>query len=194
MRALAFLRKLNLRFGVILASFAVVTWLVFRDEVMGPVLVPLRAVTAEGALTLIRMLGMEAIREGSIVYQPGGFAFEISRGCTGLVGAGLLVVSILAYPAARRNRLVGISLCVPAFLGINLVRLAHLFYTGVHQPELFHVLHQTVWQVGMAVVVFGLWFGWTVWSDRGGSVPAATSRESSTLRGEGSPVLGDLGT
>ncbi len=194
MRTLAVLPRLNLRFGVILAAFAVVTWLVFRDEVMGPFLIPLRALTAEGALTLIRLMGMEAIREGSTVYQPGGFAYEISRGGTGLVGAGLLIVSILAYPAAQGHRLVGISLCIPAFLGLNLVRLVHLFYAGVHRPAVFHVLHETVWQVGMGVAVFGLWFGWTVWADRVGGAPALAPPESSPLRRHKLPALGDLGT
>ena len=191
---MAFLRKLNLRYGIILAAFAAVTWLVFRDAVMGPVLVPLRALTAEGALTLIRLLGMEAIREGAVVYQPGGFAYEISPGCTALVGAGLLFVAILAYPAARHHRLVGISLCVPAFLGLNLVRLAHLFYAGVHRPEVFQVLHQTVWQAGMAVAVFGLWFGWTVWAHRAGGARAPAPPESSPVHRRRMPSLGDLGT
>ncbi len=194
MRIFAVPRRLNLQFGLILAAFAVVTWLVFRDEVMGPVLVPLRALTAEGALTLIRLMGMEAIREGSTVYQPGGFAYEVSRGCTGLVGAGLLIVSILAYPAARGHRHVGISLCVPAFLGLNLVRLVHLFYVGVYRPEVFHVLHETVWQAGMAVAAFGLWFGWTVWAHRADGAQKPAPPKSSPLHRHRLPALGDLGT
>ena len=187
-------RRLNLRFSLVLAAFAVVTWFVFRDEVMGPVLVPLRALTAEGALTLIRLMGMEAIREGSTVYQPGGFAYEVSRGCTGLVGAGLLIVSILAYPAARGHRLVGVSLCVPAFLGLNLARLVHLFYLGVYRPDVFHVVHEMVWQAGMAVAVFGLWFGWTIWANRAGVAQRQGPPRPSPLRRHGLPALGDLGT
>ena len=194
MRTLAVLPRLNVRFGVILAAFAVVTWLVFRDEVMGPVLVPLRALTAEGALTLIRLMGMEAIRDGSAIYYPGGFAYEISRGCTGLVGAGLLIVSILAYPAARGHRLVGVSLCIPAFLGLNLARLVHLFYLGVYRPDVFHVLHEIVWQAGMAVTVFGLWFGWTVWADRSGGAQRPVPPSSPPQRRHRLPALGDLST
>ncbi len=179
---------------LILAAFAVVTWLVFRDEVMGPVLVPLRAMTAEGAFTLIRLMGMEAIREGSAVYHPAGLAFEVSRGCTGLVGAGLLIVSILAYPAARGHRCVGVSLCVPAFLGLNLARLVHLFYLGVYRPDMFHVVHEIVWQVGMAVAVFGLWFSWTIWTDRAGVAPRQAPLKLSPLRRHRLLALRDLGT
>ena len=163
MRALALLKRLNLRYGGILVAYAAITWLIFRDEVMGPLLVPLRALTAEGALTVIQLAGMEAIRDGSAIYSPGGFAFEISRGCTGLVGAGLLVVATLAYPAARGYRFIGVSVCVPAFLGLNLARLVHLFHLGVYRPDLFHVFHTIVWQAIMAAAVFGLWFTWTTW-------------------------------
>ena len=179
-RALTFLKRLNLRYGGILAAYAAITWLVFRDEVMGPLLVPLRALTAEGALTVMQLAGMEAVRTGSAIYYPGGFAFEISRGCTGMVGAGLLVVAILAYPAARDRRVIGVSLCVPVFLGMNLVRLVHLFHLGVYRPDLFHVFHTVVWQVIMAAAVFGLWYGWIVWVQRAGVAPRLAASQSSS--------------
>lgn len=184
----------NLRFVLVLAAYAVVTWVVFRDEVMGLVLGPLRMWTAEAALTMIRLVGMEAARAGSIVYHPGGFAYEISRGCTGLVGAGLLVVAIAAYPASLGRRVAGISVCVPSFVGLNLVRLVHLFSLGVHQPDVFHVYHEVVWQVGMAVAVFGLWFGWTIWANRAGGSDHQSQRPVPSQRRLRSPALGDLGT
>jgi exosortase/archaeosortase family protein len=184
----------NLRFVFVLAAYAVVTWLVFRDEVMGLVLGPLRMWTAEAALTTIRLVGMEAARAGSVVYHPGGFAYEISRGCTGLVGAGLLVVAIAAYPASLGRRLVGISISVPTFLGWNLVRLVHLFSLGVHRPEVFHVYHEAVWQVGMAVAVFGLWFGWTIWANRPRDSHRQSRRPLSPRRRLRIAALGDLGS
>ena len=189
-----FTRRAGIRFGLILAAFAGITWLIFRDEVMGPVLVPLRMLTAQGALTFIRLAGMEAIREGAAVYHPAGFAYEISRGCTGLVGLGLLVVAILAYPSARSHRLLGIALCVPALIGLNLARLVHLFYLGVYRPEVFHVAHEIVWQAVMAVGVFVLWLGWTIWAHRADAALRRPPPSSSPLRGEYVPALGNLGS
>jgi exosortase/archaeosortase family protein len=165
-------RHVSFRFVVTLAVFAGVTFVVFRDTVMGPVLVPLRSLTAQITLALIRLAGMEAVREASIISHPNGFAYEISRGCTGLVGAALLAIAISAYPAARRSKLIGILVCVPTFAVINLVRLVHLFYLGVYQPQLFHTAHAVVWQLGMMAAVFGLWLGWTVRAGRRGSVEA----------------------
>jgi exosortase/archaeosortase family protein len=126
------------------------------------------------------------------VYHPGGFAYEISRGCTGLVGAGLLVVAITAYPASFGRRLVGISISVPTFLTLNMVRLVHLFFLGVHRPEVFHIHHEVVWQLGMALAVFGLWFGWTMWANRAGGSDRQSQRPLSPQRPLRIPALGDL--
>jgi exosortase/archaeosortase family protein len=160
----------RLRFALVLLSFIVLVWLVFRDEVMGPVLVPLKTLTAQVTVALIHLAGMDAIREASSVYHPGGFAYEISRGCTGFVGAALLAVAIAAYPSGRRNRLVGVALCVPLFIGINITRLVHLFYIGVYQPKIFHLFHEVLWEGGMMLAVFGMWLLWVLWADRHRSV------------------------
>jgi exosortase/archaeosortase family protein len=156
----------SVRYVGILAAFAAVTWLVFREAVLGPVLVPVRVATAEAAVSLIRAVGMEAERVGSAVLHPGGFAYEVSRGCTGLVPAALIAAAIGAYPAARYLRVVGIALAVPLMLGLNLVRLVHLFYLGVHRPAAFHFAHEVVWQGAVVIAVFVCWRGWIAWADR----------------------------
>jgi exosortase/archaeosortase family protein len=153
--------RLNLRLVLSLAVFVAFVLLAFRDEVMGPALVPLRTLTAQATLGLIHWAGMEAIREASAIYHPGGFAYEISRGCLGLVPVGVLAVSVLAHPGSLRPKLTGLALGVPLLVGLNLVRLVHLFYLGVRQPGLFHFAHQVVWQAVIVAAVFVLWLGWT---------------------------------
>jgi exosortase H (IPTLxxWG-CTERM-specific) len=163
---------LNLRYALLLAAVAALLWLAFRDEVMGAVLQPLRALIAQVTLGLIHGVGMQATREASAIYHPGGFAYEISRGCTGFVPAAMLGVSIAAYPAERRHKGVGLALGIPVLLGINLVRLVHLFYLGVHQSEWFHAAHTVVWEGLIILAVVGLWLGWAAWVDRGVRSPA----------------------
>lgn len=153
-------------FAAVLAVVAGALWLGFRDEVLGWVLVAWRIEVAKAVLALIRLTGMEAIREASAIYHAGGFAYEISRGCTGFVPAALLATSIAAYPAAARFRLAGLLLGVPLLLGINLARLVHLFYLGVHQPRWFHVAHTVAWEAIIVLAVVGLWLAWAVWTDR----------------------------
>ncbi|MGH7699278.1 MAG: archaeosortase/exosortase family protein [Gemmatimonadales bacterium] len=156
----------ELRFVAALCVFAAAAWLLFRDEVLGAALVDVRTATAEVAVALIRAVGMEAVRDGTTIYHPAGFGVEISRGCTPVIGATLLAVATLAYPVERRRRLVGVVIAVPLFVALNFVRLVHLFYLGVHEPGRFALAHETLWQGGVAVAIYGLWLAWKLWADR----------------------------
>lgn len=160
-------RRLSLRVVISLTIFVGVVLMVFQDEVVGPALAPLQVATARAVLGLIHLVGMAAVRDASAVYHPGGFAYEISRGCMGLVPVGLLIVATSAYPGRLWRKLQALALGIPLLLGLNLIRLLHLFYLGVHRPEAFHLAHQVVWQAAIVVAVFTLWLGTTFWIEAG---------------------------
>ncbi|UCF20196.1 MAG: hypothetical protein JSU87_01955 [Gemmatimonadota bacterium] len=155
--------RLNGRFVLSLAVFAGVVPLIFRDEVMGPVLLSLRVLTARATLTLIHWIGLEAVREASAIYHPGGFAYQISRGCMGLVPAALLGVAVLAYPGELRRKLAALAVTLPLLFGLNFVRLVHLFYLGVNRPGLFHLAHTVLWQAAIVLGVFTAWLACIAW-------------------------------
>jgi exosortase/archaeosortase family protein len=156
----------RLRFIAVMVSFAVAALVLFRESIVGPAFVPLREATAQVTLTLLHLIGFECVRFGTILYHPGGFGYEISRGCTGFVPAALIATAVLAYPASIRNRTWGILVGVPTFLLLNFIRLVHLFVIGVWWPARFDVAHEVVWQGVMMLSTFIIWFGWTIWSDR----------------------------
>jgi exosortase/archaeosortase family protein len=168
------LERLNPRLVRALAAFLALVLLVFRDEVVGTALLPLQTLTAQAVLALIHWAGLEAVREASAIYHPAGFAFEISRGCLGLVPAGFLVVSVLATSGSSRAKLVGLALGLPLLMAVNLARLLHLFYLGVRRPDLFDVAHQVVWQGVFVVTVFGLWLACTVGAAERAAAPRST--------------------
>jgi exosortase/archaeosortase family protein len=151
----------GLRFVSIVATFAVAVALVFRDEVVGPIVLPLRVLTARVVLVLVHGAGLDAVREVSALYHPGGFAYEISRGCLGLVPVAFLVVGVLAYPGERHRKLWALIIGVPALFALNLVRLVHLFYLGVNRPDLFPLAHQVAWQAAIVTAVFVFWLAAT---------------------------------
>ncbi len=157
------LGRLNSRFVVALAIFAGVVPLVFRDEVMGPVLLSLRVATAQATLALIHWTGMEAVREVSAIFHPGGFAYQISRGCMGLVPAALLGVAVLAYPGELRRKLAALAVALPLLFALNFARLVHLFYLGVNRPDLFHLAHTVLWQVAIVLGVLIAWLTCVAW-------------------------------
>lgn len=157
--------RLSARFIAALLVFILFVLLTFRDDVMGAALVSLRVLTARTILALIQSAGMEAVREASAIYHQGGFAYEISRGCMGLVPAALFGASVLAYPSAARHKLVGLAVGIPLLLALNLGRLLHLFYLGVYQPDLFHFAHQFLWQAVIVAAVVAAWLLWAKWVD-----------------------------
>ena len=158
--------RTELRFVLALLSLAAVMLLVYRDEIVGPVVMPLRVLTAKTVLLLLQGLGVEAVREASAIYHSGGFAFEISRGCMALVPALFLGAGIAAYPGSRRVKLVGWVAAIPLLLMLNFARLVHLFYLGVYRPEIFELAHRVLWESAIILAVIVLWLAWVVWADR----------------------------
>ncbi|NIR45335.1 MAG: hypothetical protein GWN99_13030 [Gemmatimonadetes bacterium] len=150
-------RAAGLRFVSIVATFAVGVAVGFRDEFVGPLLLPLRVLTARAVLVIVQGAGIDAFRDVSALYGPGGFAYQISRGCLGLVPVAFLVVGVLAYPGERRRKLQALAVGVPALFALNLARLVHLFYLGVYRPDLFSLAHQLFWQAGIVAAVFLVW-------------------------------------
>ncbi|MGH7321640.1 MAG: exosortase H, partial [Candidatus Rokuibacteriota bacterium] len=158
-------RQVNLRFLAVLAGFAGVVFLTYREEVLGTLVAPLTAWTAGVTLGLIRQAGMEATRVAAVVSHPSGFAYEIYYRCTGVLPVAFLATAILAYPGRWQRKLVGLLVGVPVLMALNLTRLVHLFYLGVHHPAVFDFAHSVLWEGLVILAILGLWLGWARWSD-----------------------------
>jgi exosortase H (IPTLxxWG-CTERM-specific) len=171
----------RLRFALTLAGAGVACWAGYRDAVVGPLVGPLEALAARVTAALAHAAGTEALRAGTVVYHPGGFAFQISRGCLGLVPLALLATGIVAYPASRRRKLWGLAVGLPALAALNLLRLVQLFITGVRWPGAFDLDHDVVWQVIVVLATLGIWLAWLRWADRGPARLAAPAQ----VEGEG---------
>jgi exosortase H (IPTLxxWG-CTERM-specific) len=170
----------RLRFALIVAGAGLACWAGYRDAIVGPLVRPLEALAAGATAGLVHVLGVEAIRLGTVVYHPGGFAFQVSRGCLGLVPLALLATGIVAYPAPGRKKLWGLLAGLPALAALNLLRLTQLFVTGVRWPGAFDVAHEVVWQVIVVLATLGIWLGWVRRVDRSPeplAAPAGGGRE-----------------
>jgi exosortase/archaeosortase family protein len=152
------------RLGALLAWLGVIV--LARSGAAAParILEPVTTVLASLVQSLVRWTGVEALRAGALLYVPGVFGYEIGIGCTGLLPAALVAVAILASPgtgaAKRRGLLVG----VPLVLAVNLLRLAHLFYLGIHSPRLFALAHAVLWEGAIVLITFATWLAWSRWS------------------------------
>ena len=158
-------RQLNLRFATVMAVFVGVVLLTYREDVLGSLLGPLTALTARMTVGLLHWLGMEAVRLATVISHPDGFTYEIYYRCTGSLPVAFLTVSILASPGTLRRKFVGLAVGLPILIALNLTRLVHLFYLGVHNPTAFDLAHTFLWEGFLILAIFGIWLGWTRWSD-----------------------------
>ena len=134
----------------------------------GPVrlLDPLAGLVASLTRAVLHGIGIAAQRLGTVLYVPGGFAYDITIGCTGLLPAAVLAVAILASPGTRGAKQRGLAVGVPLVLAVNLLRLVHLFYLGIHAPRHFVLAHTLLWEGTMVLFTFATWLVWTRWAAR----------------------------
>ena len=110
---------------------------------------------------LIQSGGGVCLRQASVLSNPGkGFAMEVRDGCNGVNVVILLWSAMLAYPATRKWRLIGLGAGLAAIQFLNLLRLISLFYLGQYSASIFEFAHLYLWETLIiidAMVVFGLW-------------------------------------
>lgn len=116
-----------------------------------------RVVTAASNLA-----GLEAQAgpEGIVSFADGAFRYTIVSECTGLMLMLLYGAAVLAYPATRRQRAIGLAAGIGTLFLLNLARLVSLGWVGLHAPTRFETVHAFWWQ-GFLVLATGL--GWLCW-------------------------------
>jgi exosortase/archaeosortase family protein len=151
---------MNSRYGLLLGLFSAIVILTYREEVLGALLGPVTAMTANTTFLILHLLKMNVVQEGTIIYQPGGFAYEIYYRCTGFLPVAGLAICILAHSGKIREKLIGLSIGIPFLILLNFVRLVHLFIVGVIKPTYFDFAHNIIWNTIIILVVLGFWLTW----------------------------------
>ena len=145
--------------GLFLAFF-------FRDPYLGTALHPIQTGIASITTALLGFIDIQVIQKSTILVHSGGFACEITPGCTGIIPLVLYIVAVLMYPARSSQKACGLILGILFLVGFNFVRLVHLVYLGTHHPSWFDIMHWVVWQSLIALAVVAAWWIWTGWVRR----------------------------
>lgn len=113
------------------------------------------------------LLGLSAAAEpGAHVLfgrgEPEAFRYYVDSGC--IAGPSLMIytAAVLAYPANRRQRLLGLVVGLPALFTANLLRLIMLGWVGMNDPAHFDVIHKYWAATALLALVGGAWLTW-VW-------------------------------
>ncbi len=129
------------------------------------VVVPFTARIVTASTAVLNVLGERATATGTRIHAP-GFAVDVKNGCNGVEAMLILVAAVLAFPAAWRQRLLGLAAGVAVIQVLNLVRVVSLFWLGVHRRDVFETFHTAVWQTVLILVAVGIFL---LWSRRVGS-------------------------
>lgn len=155
----------NWRFISLVLLAVPLTILAGYGEVVDEVIHPFTQWTARIVLTGIRLLGIEATLEGTVIRNGAGFAYEITGRCAGVVPLTLLAIGIIVANVSAGRKFVGASIGLPALIIVNWARLVSLFWLGVNQPASFGFAHDVIWQLIMGAATVMSWYLWR--SDRG---------------------------
>ena len=131
----------------------------------------LTVLVASQVKLILVWLGVPVSQYAAALYIPGGFGYVVVIGCTGVVPAAVLAIAVLASPATAAARALGLVVTVPVVLLLNLLRLLHLFYLGVNDPQTFGLAHEVLWECALVASTVGIWFVWWKWASR---VPAVS--------------------
>jgi exosortase/archaeosortase family protein len=155
-----------LRIAVATGLFAIAAWLAEGSPEITRVLAPAAVSTARVVEFVLVCLGMNPRRELATLTDSTGFSYQIDLACTGVIPAGLLVVSILISQASLRAKLWGVAIGAPCTVALNLARLVNLFYIGVRYPHLFFWVHSPLWEGLMVAFLVGFFLVWKLSGSR----------------------------
>lgn len=117
---------------------------------------------AGGSALLLRCCGELVRVDGTTVL--GRFSYVVVLDCAALDAQAFFAAAVLAFPAAWRDKALGLGAGLAAIFFLNLCRLALLYFAGAHSRRLFQVLHEEV-LVALVVLVVCSWFAlWASWA------------------------------
>lgn len=151
-----------LRFLTLFAAIFGISYFVFgiAPGVRNHLIKPYTEWLAVAIATILNWFGEGASVVGQMVISP-RFSMTIAMGCDGVEASSLFMAGVLAYPASRRAKLIGLLAGMPLIHLINLLRLVGLFYAGVYLPSVVEEVHVYIAQtivilLSTAVLIFWL--------------------------------------
>jgi exosortase H (IPTLxxWG-CTERM-specific) len=123
---------------------------------------------------IVKVFDPGVLADGKVLQSgSNGFAVSIEAGCNGVEATIVLVAAILAFPAPRKRKLVGLAIGIVAVQALNIIRVISLFYLGQWSFDAFDFAHQYVWQALIMLDVLIVWLLWVRTLPRAAPAPAA---------------------
>ncbi len=117
----------------------------------------------------IKPFGIAREIRGSLIILNHGPALDVRFGCNGLEAFLIYSVAILAYPARRLDKLVGIAAGFVVLQILNVLRIAALALSAIYLKEYFEYIHIYAAQgimIAVALIIFLAWLHLTPYTHK----------------------------
>ncbi len=149
----------------ILLSIAFISLLVFFSSLgfIQDFLIRFTAISLHGMLNALS-IPVELVEPHVLQLSEGTrLRFSIVPDCTGIYPIAILTGIILAYPARKTKKFLGIVGAVFSSLIVNFLRMISLMAIAVSSFRAFEIAHLLIWQTSFVLLVVGYFLWWIRW-------------------------------
>jgi exosortase/archaeosortase family protein len=150
-----------LRFLVKLNIFAIPLYLILFFDLQWA---GLQTFIAQTVHAMLNIAGIAAERVGNFIVIPmqgGQWAAFIDWDCTGWKSFLALFALVMATDFARKTKLKGLAVMIPAIFAVNLIRITFMFYyVNSFGLAYFEFVHAMIWSWGLIIAILAFWVIW----------------------------------
>lgn len=135
--------------------YGIIAWMPDLDTFFKPV----NRYDAAMSGFLLSLLGLKPLVDG-VFLSTNSFSVQIVMGCSATYIVILFFAFVMAFPASRRHKAIGLLFGIPILLAGNIVRIALVFIVGTIRPSLFEYAHVYVGEIVMILFVLSVCMVW----------------------------------
>jgi len=117
-------------------------------------------ILASSAAILIQLIGVSVNQQGVDLHTQ-FHSIEVANHCDGLLALLFLIVSIACFSLVKlSDRLRGIIMAIIVMFTLNVIRIAHILWSGYYGSDTVTKMHETIWPViyiAFAFYIFCIW-------------------------------------
>jgi len=148
--------KFVLLFGLLIGLFYLMwatQW--FHDNIVKSV----TQLDAKIASVILNIFGWETKTIGNTI-DSNALTLNVKTGCDGLEAMAMFSSGVIAYTASLAHKFRGLLYGIAFLFALNIIRILHLYVTGVYMPTYFEFFHQNFWQIVFIFLSIVLWAFW----------------------------------
>jgi len=114
---------------------------------------------AKIASVILNIFGWGTNTIGNTI-ESDALTLNVKTGCDGLEAMAMFSSGVIAYTASLAHKFRGLIYGIAFLFILNIIRILHLYVTGVYMPKYFEFFHQNFWQIVFIFLSIVLWAFW----------------------------------